>query len=67
MKKASKEVRHLLRVLMEVNQLAGRAKAGYMDDRAENRWNVVVPPLEKIEQIVYTTLESYEHPGIEKR
>lgn len=48
MKRPSQEVKQLLRVLGTIQTLAGRAKAGYMNDRTTDRWGKVVPPLEKI-------------------
>jgi hypothetical protein len=46
--KATGDVRKLLRVLEEIQILAGEAKAAYENDRDSERYYHVVEPLEKI-------------------
>jgi len=48
MKIAKGEVRRLLKTLQEIQNLAGRAKSGYLDDVNPDRYSKVVPPLDEI-------------------
>lgn len=40
--------RELLKVITRIQDLAGKAKGAYQDDRAVERWSKVIEPLEEI-------------------
>lgn len=58
MKEMSQGERDLLATLMEVNQLAMKARVAYQPSHEQNEeW--VLPPLEKIESIILDVFERY--------
>ena len=63
MKSTKGEVRRLLKVLDEIQVLAGKAKNGYLNDVVPDRYGKVVPPLDEIFDICVRERDRFNEMG----